>query len=297
MRLNYKHLYYFYLVAREGSLLRASDRLNLTPQTVSGQLKVFEDSIGEQLLRKSGRKLALTDQGRKVLGYAEEIFSIGEQLENALHTGVTNKPSEFRVGVADVIPKSIAFKFLLPSIHANEPIKLICHEFDLVKLMTELAVHELDMVIADSPMPTNIDVRAYNHLLGASDIEFFAAPKLISNLKGNFPDCIDTQPMLIPGPAAAIRQPVLDWLETRNIYPIIIGEFDDTALLKAFGSEGTGVFFAPSVIGDEICRQFKVQSIGITSEVKQSFYAISVERKISHTSVKTVTDSARDILL
>ncbi|NNE37476.1 MAG: transcriptional activator NhaR [Gammaproteobacteria bacterium] len=295
--MNYKHLYYFYVVAREGSLLRASDRLNLTPQTVSGQLKVFEETIGNKLFRKSGRKLVLTDQGNKVLDYAEDIFSIGQQLENALHTGVTDKPSEFRVGVADVIPKSIAFKFLLPTLSSGESTKLVCHEFDLVKLMAELAVHELDMVIADCPMPANIDVRAYNHVLGSSDIEFFAAPGLIAKLKGEFPRCMDRHPLLLPGPSAAIRQPVLGWLEYNSIFPVIIGEFDDTALLKAFGSEGIGIFFAPSVIGNEICRQFNVQSIGITSEVKQDFYAISVERKISHSSVKIVTESARDILL
>lgn len=297
MSLNYKHLYYFYMVAREGNLARASVKMNLTPQTISGQIKVFEQSIGEKLFRKSGRKQVVTATGNTILQYAENIFSVGRQLEDALQRGDLDRPSEFRVGVADVVPKSIAFKFLLPALETGMTSKLVCHEFDLVKLLAELAIHELDMVIADNRMPDNVDIRGYSHELGSSDIQFFAAPTLLSKLKGTFPQSLNGQPMLLPGRAAAIRQLVMDFLKVRNIYPVIVGEFDDTALLKAFGSEAIGVFFAPSIIANEIQKQFNVKSIGILSEVKQTFYAISVERKISHPAVKAITDNARNMFI
>lgn len=296
MALNYKHLHYFLIVAREGGIIRASEKLNITPQTISGQLKMLEDSVGEQLFQKSGRNLVLTEAGRMTLEYAEDIFALGKELEDVLHQGIGNRPKEFRVGIADVVPKSIAYKFLAPSLNGPQSLRIICREQDLTELMVELAVHQLDMVIADSPIPSSVNVQGYNHMLGSSSIEFFAEPKLEKKLKGQLPHCLDGMPLLLPSYAAAIRQPVLDWLEENDVSPVIAGEFDDTALLKAFGAGGTGVFFVPSIIATEIRRQYNVLSIGKVAAIKQDFYAISVERRITHPAVKLIRDTARDLL-
>lgn len=296
MRLNYKHLYYFWVVAREGGVIRASDKLHLTPQTISGQLKMLEESIGESLLEKSGRRLELTEAGRMTLEYAEDIFALGKELEDVLQQGMASRPKAFRVGIADVVPKSIAYKFLFPALNIPHSFRIVCREQDLTELMAELAIHQLDMVIADSPMPASVNVSGYNHKLGSSSIEFFAEPSLAKGLKGKLPGSLQGVPMLLPSPAAAVRQPVLDWLDKNDIRPVIAGEFDDTALLKAFGAGGTGVFFVASVISAEVRRQYHVVSLGKVDAVQQEFYAISVERRITHPAVKVITDTARDLL-
>ena len=296
MRINYKHLYYFLVVAREGGVIRASEKLNVTPQTISGQLKMLEESIGEALFQKSGRNLMLTEAGRVTHEYAEDIFALGKELQDVLQQGVATRPREFRVGIADVVPKSIAYKFLKPALGIPEALRIVCREQDLTELIAELAVHQLDLVIADSPMPSSLNVRGYNHPLGSSSIEFFAEPKLAKKLKGKIPECLHGTPMLLPSDAAAIRQPVLDWLEQQDIHPIIAGEFDDTSLLKAFGAGGVGVFFVASIIGAEIRSQYNVVSVGKVNTIQQDFYAISVERRITHPAVKAITDNARNLL-
>ena len=294
--INYKHLHYFWVVAKEGGVVRASERLHLTPQTISGQLNLLEEQLGETLFQRVGRNLMLTEAGRLVLSYADEIFSLGGEMEEMVHNLPTSRLQTFKVGIADVIPKSIAYHLLAPAMQLPEPIRIICREGPLKTLLAELAVHRIDLVIADGPMPQGVSVRGFNHPLGDSGITFFAAPSLARKLTEGFPQSLNGIPMMLPGEATAIRGFLMQWLARRHIHPQIVGEFDDSALMKAFGRAGVGVYIAPTVIADEVQEQFGVLAIGHTDEVRDRFYAISVERRISHPAVVAVTEAARNWL-
>ena len=294
--INYKHLYYFWVVAKEGGVARASERLHLTPQTISGQLSLLEDQLGESLFQRAGRNLELTEVGRLAFSYAEEIFSLGGELEELVHNHPANRLQTFKVGIADVIPKSIAYHLLTPAMQLAEPIRIICREAPLKSLLAELAVHRIDLLIADGPIPQDVSVRGFNHPLGDSGITFFASRSKARKLAKGFPRSLDGSPMVLPGEATTIRGILMQWLERQRIYPQIVGEFDDSALMKAFGSAGVGVFIAPTAIEEEIQQQYGVVSIGQTDEVRDKFYAISVERKISHPAVAAVTEAARNWL-
>lgn len=291
--LNYKHLHYFWVVAKEGGVARASERLHLTPQTISGQLGLLEEQLGEALFQRVGRSLELTEAGRLVLSYAEEIFSLGGEMEEMVHNLPASRLQTFKVGIADVIPKSITYHLLAPAMQLAEPIRIICREGPLKSLLAELAVHRLDLVIADGPMPQDVSVRGFNHALGDCGITFFAARARARELAENFPQSLDGNPMMLPGEATAIRGILMQWLERQRIRPQIVGEFDDSALMKAFGRAGVGVFIAPTVIADEVQQQYGVAPIGQTDEVRDRFYAISVQRKITHPAVAAVTEAAR----
>jgi len=291
--LNYKHLHYFWVVAREGGVARASERLHLTPQTISGQLGLLEEQLGEALFQRVGRSLELTEAGRLVLSYAEEIFSLGGEMEEMVHNLPASRLQTFKVGIADVIPKSITYHLLAPAMQLAEPIRIICREGPLKSLLAELAVHRLDLVIADGPMPQDVSVRGFNHALGDCGITFFAARARARELAEDFPQSLDGNPMMLPGEATAIRGILMQWLERQRIRPQIVGEFDDSALMKAFGRAGVGVFIAPTVIADEVQLQYGVAAIGQTDEVRDRFYAISVQRKITHPAVAAVTEAAR----
>ncbi len=291
--LNYKHLHYFWVVAREGGVARASERLHLTPQTISGQLGLLEEQLGEALFQRVGRSLELTEAGRLVLSYAEEIFSLGGEMEEMVHNLPASRLQTFKVGIADVIPKSITYHLLAPAMQLAEPIRIICREGPLKSLLAELAVHRLDLVIADGPMPQDVSVRGFNHALGDCGITFFAARARARELAEDFPQSLDGNPMMLPGEATAIRGILMQWLERQRIRPQIVGEFDDSALMKAFGRAGVGVFIAPTVIADEVQQQYGVAPIGQTDEVRDRFYAISVQRKITHPAVAAVTEAAR----
>ncbi|MFC1748081.1 transcriptional activator NhaR [Pseudomonadota bacterium] len=294
--LNYKHLHYFWMVAREGSIVRASKQLHLTPQTISGQLSLLEEQLGTSLFTRVGRSLELTETGRLALSYAEEIFSLGSELEEAIRNQPEQRALLFRVGVADVVPKSITHRLLAPALKLPEALRIQCREENLDILLGELAVHQLDLVIADRPMPPNMSVRAYNHLLGESGVSFFSASKQTTTLAKNFPDSLDGIAMLLPSDDTAIRLGLETWFEKRRIHPHIVAEFDDSALMKAFGQAGSGVFIGPSVIETEIERQYGVQCIGKTNEVVERFYAISIERKIAHPAVAAIMAQAREKL-
>ena len=291
--INYKHLHYFWVVAKEGGVVRASERLHLTPQTISGQLNLLEEQLGEALFQRVGRNLKLTDAGRLVLSYADEIFSLGGEMEEMVHNLPASRLQTFKVGIADVIPKSIAYHLLAPAMQLAEPIRIICREGPLKSLLAELAVHRIDLLIADGPIPQGVSVRGFNHSLGDSGITFFAAPSLGKKLIEGFPQSLNRTPMMLPGEATAIRGFLMQWLERQRIHPQIVGEFDDSALMKAFGRAGVGVFIAPTAIAEEVQEQFGVLAIGQTDEVRDRFYAISVERKISHPAVAAVTEAAR----
>lgn len=294
--INYKHLHYFWVVAKEGSIARASERLHLTPQTISGQLSLLEDSLGESLFTRVGRNLELTDSGRLTLSYADEIFTLGGELEDAIHNLPSGRPLVFKVGVVDVLPKSIAYRLLMPALQLPESVRIVCRENNLDTLLTELALHKIDLVIADSPIPNTVNVRGFNHQLGECGISFFAVPAMAKTLRKDFPQSLNGAPMLLPGEMSVAQSRLLNWLDKHHIHPLIVGEFDDSALMKAFGQAGTGIFIAPTPIATEVEKQYGVEVIGNTDEVREQFYAISVERKISHPAVVAITKTAREWL-
>lgn len=295
--MNYKHLHYFYQVAKLGGVIRASECLHLSPQTISSQIQSLEEALGMPLLVRSGRGLALTDTGRMVFGYAEALFSIGAELEEAVreypHKG---KLLEFRVGVADAVPKTIACRLIEPASQLPEPVRIICREWKLDMLLAELALHRLDLIIADAPIPSAVSVRAFNHRLGGCGISFFAAPALREFCNRPFPACLDGAPMLMPAEESAVGQRLRHWLQARALRPQVVGEFDDSALAKEFGRRGMGIFIGLTVLERDIEKQFGVRALGAAPDVAEEFFAISVERRITHPCVTAITEAARNEL-
>lgn len=295
--MNYKHLLYFMQVAKIGSVLGASERLHVTPQTISGQIQLLEESLGSPLLAKSGRGLVMTEAGRLALGYAEDIFSLGAELEQAVREHPTNRPAlEFRVGVADALPKPIAHRLIEPATRLAEPVRLVCREWKLDSLLAELALHRLDLVLSDAPIPPSVSVKAFSHQLGASGQSFFAAPQLAARYRSHFPECLQDAPMLMPAHDSATGQKLQAWFQSRALHPQVVGEFDDSALATEFGRRGAGLFVAPTVLADDIARQFSVASIGEADGITVEYFAISVERRITHPCVVAITRSARQAL-
>ena len=294
--LNYKQLNYFWQVARAGSIARASEQLDLTPQTLSGQIGLLEASLEASLFRRVGRGLELTETGRLALSYADEIFEIGAEMEQALSGGTVKQVATFRVGVADVMPKSIVYRLLAPAMSLNEPIKIICREDKLDKLLGDLAIHRLDLVLSDRPMPAEMDIKGLNHKLGECGVSFFAAPALAEKYGANFPASLNHAPLLVPSLDTAMRGRLMSWFDSQRLRPQIVGEFDDSALMKAFGQAGIGIFTAPSVIADEITQQYGVVVLGRIDEVLDFYYAISVERKFDHPAVLAICEMASTAL-
>lgn len=301
--MNYKHLHYFWAVAHAGGLARAGERLHVTPQTLSGQIKLLEERLGQALLRKSGRGVELTTAGRLALQYADEIFAAGAELEQALRgegAGLGLGPvARFRVGVADSVPKSVAYHVLEPATHIRPAMRMVCSEGKLSSLLGELAVHRLDLVISDVPLPAQVSVKAFSHVLGKSGTSFFAAPALVRTIgarRPRFPAVLERLPLLLPGADSALRPRLESWLRERGIRHSVAGEFDDGALVKAFGREGGGVFVAPTVLEAEIRRQYAVQVLGRADDLAEEFYAISIERRITHPAVAAITNAARRTL-
>ncbi len=292
--MNFKHLHYFWVAARSGGILKAGEQLHTTPQTLSGQIKLLEERLGRKLFRKSGRQLELTDDGRVALGFADEIFTLGAELEAALRqpTGGA-RLLDFRVGVADSVAKSVAYRLLEPAMDLAQPVRLIGVEGKFPDLLAQLALHRLDLVIADEPLSRRISVKAYNHALGTSPMSFFCAPALRGQLQGDFPRCLHGAPMLIQGAASSVRQQLVGWLARQQIQPRFVGEFDDGALMTAFGREGRGVFMSPTVLEAETVAHYGVEVIGRSEELVEEFYAVSVEQRIKHPAVAAITQAAR----
>lgn len=291
--INLGQLRCFWAVAKAGGVHRASENLHLTPQTLSGQITRLEDTLGVALFNRVGRRLELTETGRLTLSYAEEIFQVSTELEEVLREK-PNKPRQLcRVGVSDVVPKSIAYRLLAPALQLSEPIRLVCREDKLTKLLAELAIHQLDLIIADAPQPYGMDVKAYSHKLGECGITFLAGKSLAQKLGNTFPDNLKKMPLLLPGQDSALRNALMRWLSTQDVRPNIVGEFDDSALMKSFGQAGAGVFPVPSVVADEVCEQYQVKKVGSTEDIKEQFYIISAERRLTHPAVKVVSENAR----
>lgn len=294
--MNYKHLHYFWMVAHEGSIAKASEKLHITPQTISGQLSLLEERIGNTLFDKVGRGLQLTETGRLVLRYADEIFELGRELSDVLRGAPAVGPSEFIVGAASALPKTIVYKIIEPALHLPHDIRLTSREGPVDAMLADLAIHKVDMVLSDTPISNSVSVKAYNHLLGESGLTCFAAPQLAKAYKKHFPHSLNNAPMLLPTPQYAIRQLIDSWLHQQDIHPVICGEFDDSALMKSFGQAGMGAFFMSSAIEEEICSNFNVRVIVRIDDITQKYYAISAERKVKHPAVAAICESARSSL-
>lgn len=294
--LNYHHLLYFWTVARAGTIAAASRELHLSQPTISTQLKTLEDSLGQRLFQRQGRRLVLTDVGRTAFRFADEIFRLGRELQGAVTRGPAAQQVHFVVGVADVIPKLVAERLLEPAFDAVPDLQMECYEGPLSQLLGRLALHELDVVLSDQPASNDIKVRAFNHQLGESGTSFFAAPSLLSVLKKPFPQVLEGAPMLLPAVGTHLRVTLEQWLDAKAVHPKSVAEFDDSALLKVFGQRGRGVFAAPTIIESEVKRQFDVEVLGRTDEVRHTYYAISVERRLRHPAVVAVADTARNTM-
>lgn len=292
--LNFKHLRYFWMVAKCGSIARACEQLYLTPQAISGQLRELEEMLAVDLFRRAGRGLELTDAGRRILSYAEEIFAIGDELLEVARDQTAKKSLPLTIGIADSVPKSVAHRLIAPALQLPEAVRLICREGRLTGLLADLAVHRLDMLIADRPMPTNLNVRGYSHLLGESDLTVFGAPELVNALNGNFPALLQGAPFLMPGDDVAIRPRLEQWFESKRLHPRIVGEFDDSALLKSFGQAGAGLFVAPTAIAAYVGKQYGVSAIGRIESIAEQLFAITTERRLSHPAIVAITQVGRD---
>lgn len=291
--LNFKQLHYFWRVARAGSVARAASQLRLAPQTISAQIGTLEEALGAQLFRRVGRRLELTPAGELTLSYAEEIFQIGRELEANLRNQAASKDILFRVGVADVVPKSIAYRLLVPGLSIDGRLRLLCREDKLERLFAEIAVHRLDLVIADRPLPAALGVKGHSHSLGRTGLAFFAVEELAARYEPGFPQSLNGAPMLIPGEGSTMQMGLTRWFSDQGIEPRIVGEFDDSALMKAFGKAGMGIFPASVVLADEMREQFAARMIGQADGITTEYYAISVERKLSHPAVVAISAAAR----
>jgi LysR family transcriptional activator of nhaA len=292
--LNYHHLLYFWTVVRAGGLAQAGEELRLAPSTISVQIRRLEDRLSETLLRKSGRRLVLTEMGRLVYGYADEIFSLGREMVETVHGRPTGRPMRLVVGVADVVPKLVAQRLIEPALALPEPVLVVCREASPEQLLESLSRHELDVLITDAPVGAEVKVRANSHLLGESGVTFVATPALAARCRRGFPRSLDGRPMLLPTENMAIRRSLDQWLEARQIRPRVVGEFEDGALLREFGTSGHGVFVTPTMVEEPLLRAFRLRAIGRTEEVRARVYAVSPERRIKHPAVAAICDTARN---
>ncbi len=291
--LNYHHLLYFFTAARTGSIAKACEELRLAPPTISAQIRLLEESLGEKLFSKSGRRLVLTEMGQVVYRYAEEIFATGRELVDTVKGRPTGRPFRLKVGVADVLPKLIVYRLVEPALHLAFPVHIVCYEGKPEPLLAELAVHALDVVLSDSPMGPEVSVKAFNHLLGECGVSFYATPRAAATCRRRFPRCLEGAPFLFPTENTAERRELDRWFESIGVRPKIAGEFEDSALLKVFAKAGQGIFASPSVLDKEVRQQYGVELVGRTEEVRARYYAISVERKLKHPAVVAICDTAR----
>jgi LysR family transcriptional activator of nhaA len=294
-RLNYQHLLYFWSVVRTGSVTRAATELALSPPTVSAQLRTLEERLGEKLLEKSGRKLVPTEVGRVVFGFADQIFDVGRELLDALDQRPSQRPLRFNVGIDDVLPKEMAQRLLEPAMRMGQPVRICCREGTLDRLVGSLAMHELDVVLSDAPVSPTLSVRAYNHLLGSTGVSWMATPAIATSLRRNFPRSLDGVPMLLPTDDTAIRRTLDQWLEQQDVRPVLVGEFEDYALLREFARAGHGFAPVPMVQEAQFRREYGFQRVGAARPVTAQFFAISLERRVRHPAVAAVVAGAREL--
>jgi LysR family transcriptional regulator, transcriptional activator of nhaA len=294
-RLNYQHLLYFWSVVRTGSLTRACEELALSAPTVSSQLRTLEERLGEKLLAKSGRNLVPTEVGKLVYGYANEIFTLGQELLGALEQRPSMRPLRLLVGIDDVLPKEIAYRIVEPGMQLKQPVRVVCREGTLERLVADLAVHDVDIVLSDAPVTPTLDIRTYSHSLGSCKVYWMATPALARTLRRGFPKSLDGVPVLLPTDDTAIRRALDQWFDRQGVRPLMLGEFEDYALLREFARAGHGFAPVPSVLEAQFRREHGFARIGMAQGVKAEFFAISSERKIKHPAVVAMTDSARQL--
>ncbi len=281
MKINYKHLHYFWVVASEGGIARAAESLHLTPQTLSGQLKTFESAIGHPLFTREGRQLVLTSFGREVMEYAEQMFQVGAELEQLI-THQDSQPRRLTAGITDALPKLMAHGLLAPLLQHRSPVRLTCHEGSIEELLMQMGGHRLDLVLADAPATPSQDLKLHSHRIGNCGTSFFADHELAQHYGSEFPQGLMGAPMLLPTRHSGLRGELEQWFHQEQIRPQIRGEFDDQALIKTFGEAGCGVFSAPSVIEADICRHYQVEVLGRVESLRTGFYLITSEAQISH---------------
>jgi LysR family transcriptional activator of nhaA len=294
--LNYHHLLYFWTVAKEGGISRASKKLHLAQPTLSSQIQKLEKSMGVNLFDRVGRSMVLTDTGQLVYRYADEIFTLGRELTDALQGMPTQDTLRLTVGVPDVLPKLVVYRLLRPAIEIDGKVQLVCYEGKLSELLADLALHRLDIVLADSPVTPATHIRAFNHLLGESGVSVFGSAELAKQHQRGFPQSLQGAPMLLPTQNTSLRRALEQWFDAKEIRPQVVHEIEDSAVLKVFGQHGQGLFAGPSAIEDEICRQYGVRVVGRIDELKERFYAISVERRLKHPAVVAISNAARQQL-
>lgn len=290
--LNHHHLYHFWSVVREGGVTRASEKLHISQPTISGQLRELEEALGAKLLVRSGRTVVLTDIGRTVYRYADEILSLDRELLDVAN-GQPARLGRLAVGVTMVVPKLVAYQMLEPALRLLEPTRLSCVGDRLERLLAELAIYALDLVLADTPAPPMVKVRAYSHLLGECGVSVFGAERLAVAHRGKFPRSLDGAPFLLPSEDSALRLSLDEWFQEQGIRPRLVATFEDNALLVAFGQAGTGLFAMPSAIEAEVTRQCRVRLVGRLDSVRQRFFAITVERTIRNPASVAVSERAR----
>lgn len=293
--LNYHHLLYFWTVAKEGSITKACDKLHLSQPTISNQLKTLEQSLGHPLFQRVGRQLALTEMGQMVYRYADEIFTIGRDLQQVLAgRGESARRQKLTIGVSDSLPKMVTYRVLEPLLQNQKDLSFVCLEDDnLQGLLLRLSQFELDLVLTDAPVPPGTRFKAYHHLLGESGISFFASPSLALRYRNSFPECLAEAPMLMPSENTVLRRNLEAFFATRQWLPNMVAEFDDLALQNVFGQFGHGIFCMPTAIEADICQSLQVEVIGHVSEMRSSYYAISVERTLRQPLIMELVQSAR----
>jgi len=291
--LNYHHLQYFWAVSQEGSVAKASEKLHVTPATISIQLRDLEKQLGVKLFRKAGRGLALTEMGTAVQSYANDIFATGQELLDMVHGRPGEGPILFRVGIKDVMPKLIAYQLLEPTLQTDQEIRVACHEGDVSRLIADLAIHKLDVVLSDTPIDPSMKVKAYSHLLGESDVVLVGTKDLAKKVRKDFPDSLNSTPILLPMKDTVLRRSLDIWFDENQIRPQIRGEFEDSAMMKIMGKAGVGVFPVTAIISEEVQAMYRVESIAKVPGVTERFYALSVERKIKHPAVLAISEVAR----
>lgn len=294
--LNYHHLYYFWVAAKEGSIGKASQILKLSQPTVSTQIKSLESNLGEILLNRSRGGLTLTDSGRLAFDYADEIFTLGKEFQESLKGIGTDRPARLRVGISDVLPKLVSHRLLSPTLNMEKSVRLICEEGKTEDLLTDLSMHRLDLVIVDAPIGGTVSIKAYNHFLGSSGVTFFGEKTMAGQYRKGFPNSLSGAPLLVPSEGTLLRRSIDRWMSSKGFVPYIRAEFHDSALLKVFGRDGAGLFVGPTIIEDEICDEYNVEIVGRTDEILESFYAITVERKVRHPIALAITQTAREKL-
>lgn len=292
-RINFDHLLYFYMTAKEGGIARAATVLHLSHPTISGQIRLLERALGEKLFRRAGRRIVMTEMGGVVYRYAAEIFGLGGEMIDTIRGRPTGGPARVVVGIADALPKMVVRRLLEPALRLPEAVRLVCHEDKPGRLFSDLAAHSLDVVLTDAPIGADSGIRAFNHILGECGVVVLGAARLAARFGPGFPESLDNAPFLMPAESTAVRRSLHGWFDARKIRPRVLGEFDDSALLKAFGQKGLGLFAVPRIVEADVCRQYRVRRIGLMRGVKERFYAVSVERRLRHPAVVAISEGAR----